>query len=286
MADTTWVDVALGWHGDLPVAVGLAGLAGAWLVGVRRTSRQGGAVSVARRRAFGLAYLTLVIALLSPLAQLSEERFSLHMIQHLLLLYVVSPLLAFSAPVTLALQASTAAFRRCRLLPALNSRAVKIVTHPVVAFTLFASVMYATHFSSVYDAALRSSAVHGAEHMLYLVASALFWWPVVRRDPVPGSFPWPARLLYLVVALPLQSFLGLAIYSADRVLYDSYLASATPTAALADQQLAGAIMWLIGDLLNLIAIFVALAAWMRHEERATVRTDARLDRTRAQAGAG
>ena len=278
---TTWLDVALAWHADVPVAAGLAALALAWTLGARSVVRRGGAIAASRRRAFVGAYVVLVIALLSPIAQLSEERFSLHMVQHLLLLYVASPLLALSAPVTLALQATSPQFRRRRLLPILHSRAVRVVSHPVVAFTFFAAVMYATHFSSVYDAALRSSAVHGAEHLLYLGASSLFWWPVVRRDPVPGSFPWPARLLYLVVALPLQSFLGLAIYSSDRVLYSTYLAFGTPAATLADQQLAGAIMWLIGDLLNLIAIFIGIAAWMRHEERAAVRTDAQLDRARA-----
>ncbi len=268
---------ALDWHADPLVVLGLAALGGAWWYGLVRVAKAGGAVDSGRRRAFLAAYAVLVLALISPLAQLSEERFSLHMAQHLLLLYVAAPLLALSAPVTLALQAATPGVRRGVLLPALHSRVVRAVTHPVVAFTAFAAVMYGTHFSPVYDAALRSGAVHGAEHLLYLGAAALFWWPVVRRDPVPGSFPWPARLLYLFVAFPLQSFLGVAIYSSDRVLYDGYLSFGSRTAVLADQQLAGAVMWLGGDLLNLVAIGICIAAWMRHEERAGKRADAQLD---------
>ena len=268
---------ALDWHADPVVVAGLCALGLAWAAGLSRVSRAGGRVTSDRLWAFCAAYAVLVLALLSPLSTVAEERFSAHMAQHLLLLYVAAPLLALSAPVTLALQAASPGFRRGVLLPVLHSRALRVITHPVVAFTLFAAVMYGTHFSGVYDAALRSPAVHGAEHLAYLTAAALFWWPVVRRDPVPGSFPWPARLLYLVVAFPLQSFLGLAIYSSDRVLYSGYLGTGTASGALADQQLAGVIMWVGGDLLTLIAIGIGIAAWMRQDERAAVREDARLD---------
>ena len=276
---------ALDWHADPVVIAGLCVLGVAWAAGLSRVARAGGTVATDRLWAFASAYAVLVVALLSPLSTVAEERFSAHMVQHLLLLYVVAPLLALSAPVTLALQAATPHVRRRVLLPALHSRALRTVTHPVVAFTLFAAVMYGTHFSGVYDAALRSSAVHGAEHLAYLAAASLFWWPVVRRDPVPGSFPWPARLLYLVVAFPLQSFLGLAIYSSDRVLYSGYLGRSGAADALADQQLAGVIMWVGGDLLTLTAIGIGIAAWMRQDERAAVREDARLDAARASAEA-
>ncbi|HVF20674.1 MAG TPA: cytochrome c oxidase assembly protein [Mycobacteriales bacterium] len=268
---------ALDWHADPVVILGLCALGAAWWAGLQRVRRRGGAVSADRRWAFAAAYAVLVLALLSPLSTVSEERFSAHMVQHLLLLYVAAPLLALCAPVTLALQVATPRTRQGVLLPILHSRALRAVTHPVVAFTLFAAVMYGTHFSAVYDAALRSSAVHGAEHLAYLAAASLFWWPVVRRDPVPGTFPWPARLLYLVVAFPLQSFLGLAIYSSDRVLYAGYLGLGSRAEALADQQLAGVIMWVGGDLLTLTAIGIGIGAWMRHEDRAAVREDARLD---------
>jgi len=275
-------EAVLDWHADPVVVVGLLALAAAWWAAERRVAERSGQIAPSRRRAFIAAYAVLVVALVSPLAQLAEERFSVHMVQHLALLYVVAPLLALSAPVTLVLQVVSPGVRQRLVLPVLHSRAVRVLTHPVLAFTLFAGVMYATHFSAIYDAALGSSTVHGVEHLLYLVAAALFWWPVVRRDPVPGSFPWPARLLYLVVAFPLQSFLGLAIYSSDRVLYDTYLDFGSRASVLADQQLAGAIMWVGGDLLNLIAIGIGLVAWMRHEGRSTARLDARLDAARAE----
>ena len=271
------------WHADPLVVVGLSAAAGLFLLGVRRAS---GAVSPARVRFFAAGLFVLLLALVSPLAAWSEERFAPHMVQHLLLTYVAAPLLAFSAPVTLALQAASPSARHRLLLPALRSVPVKVLSHPVVAWTLFAGVMYATHFSGLYDASLRSPYVHGFEHLLYLGAAVLFWWPVVRRDPVPGSFPWPARLLYLLLAMPLQSMLGLAIYSSEQPLYARYAELAPRADVLADQHLAGAVMWVGGDVLMLAAIGLAIGAWMRADARETARLDARLDAARKKLEAG
>lgn len=266
--------VLLRWHADPVVVTGIAVLAFAGIWAVRRVP----AVPVARRRWFALGLVVLVVALVSPVATLAEERFSVHMVQHLLLSYVAAPFLALSAPVTVALQALGPGRGRRRLLAVLHSRVLSVVAHPVVAWVAFAAVMYVTHFSPLYDAALGSSVLHGLEHLLYLSAACLFWWPVVRRDPVPGSFPWPARVLYLFLAMPLQSFLGVAIYSSDTVLYSHY---AVRAGALADQQLAGALMWGGGDAAMLTALACAVAAWMRHDARETVRLDAQLDALRA-----
>jgi putative copper resistance protein D len=260
---------------------GLTVLATAYLVGVRRVHGRGGSVPPARLRWFAAAVVVLTVALCSPLASVSERRFSAHMVQHLLLTYGAAPLLAFSAPVTLALHAAGPGAARRRLLVVLHSRVLRAVSHPVVAWVAFAAVMYATHFSGLYEASLRNPAVHGAEHLLYVSAAVLFWWPVVRRDPVPGSFPWPGRLLYLVVAMPLQSMLGLAIFSSDEPLYPHYVATLGRLAAIDDQHLAGAIMWVGGDILFLTSMFLILAGWMRFEKRHEVDVDRRLDAERA-----
>lgn len=270
----------LRWELDPTVVLGVGLLAAMFAYGVRAARRRGAEVSTARVRYAAAAVGVLVLALLSPIATLSEERFSAHMGEHLLLLFGAAPLLALSAPVTLALQATSDIGRR-RLLRILHSRVAAALTHPVVAWIAFAAVMYASHFSALYDAALSNPLLHGVEHFGYLAAAALFWWPVVRRDPVPGSFPWPARLLYLGLAMPFQSLLGLAIYSSETVLYPTYLEFATRQQVIEDQHLAGVIMWVVGDLLMLAAIGLVILGWMRHEGREQVRVDARLDADRA-----
>lgn len=268
------------WHADPVVLAGLAVAGGLFLLGLRRARERGGTVAPARVRSFAAAFAVLFVALVSPLAAASEERFAAHMVQHLLLMYVAAPFLALSAPVTLLLQAVPPGARRRVVLPVLRSRPVKVLTFPVLTWLAFAAVMYLSHFSGLYDAALRSRTVHGAEHVLYLTAAVLFWWPVVRRDPVPGSFPWPARLLYLLVQMPYQSLLGVAVYSATSPLYARYTEVMTEAEALADQQLAGVLMWVGGDMLMLAAIGATVYGWFRAETRAEVRVDARLDAAR------
>ena len=86
----------------------------------------------------------------------------------------------------------------------------------------------------------------------------------------------PAALFYLITQMPQNSFLGVAIMWAPSALYPHYetLQRSWGPTPLEDQQLAGAIMWLVGDALFLLAVFAVLAAWMRTEERPASRYDA------------
>lgn len=276
LALTSYSASLLRWQADPAVIGGIAAMVASFWYAVRAAERRGSRISRARIRYFAAAVAVLVLALLSPIATLSEERFSVHMGEHLLLLFGTAPLLALSAPVTLALQATSSDARRSVLLRVLGSRPLKALSNPVLSWVLFAAVMYASHFSALYDAALRHPLLHGVEHLLYLSSAALFWWPVIRRDPVPGRFPWPARMLYLGLAMPYQSLLGLAIYSSGSPLYPSYLAYRSRNAVIEDQQLAGAIMWVVGDVLMLLALGLTAYGWVNHEARETARVDANL----------
>ena len=155
-----------------------------------------------------------VEALLSPVDRYATVNFSTHMLQHLLLVMGAAPLFALGAPITLALRAARPGTRKNVLLPILRSRPVSLLTHPIVAWLLFAVVMYASHFSGLYNLALAHEWVHAGEHLLYLLTGVLFWWPVVGLDPAPHKLSHPARLLYLVAAMPLEAFLAVALLSA------------------------------------------------------------------------
>jgi putative membrane protein len=225
---------------------------------------------------FGLG--VVVIALASPVATYESSLFWVHMVQHLLLTMVAAPLLMLGAPLTLALRAATPAGRK-RLLRVLHSKPVQILTHPAVTWSAFALVMWITHFTSFYDLALENEATHVAEHAVYLLAACLFWWPVIGLDPGAARLGWPGRVVYLLLAMPQQSFLGLAIHQADDPLYPHYqtLARNWGPTVLGDQHLAGTIMWVAGDFLFIGALVFAVLAWMRHEQRATRHLDRRLD---------
>ncbi len=146
--------------------------------------------------------------------------------------------------------------------------------------------MYGSHFSPLFDAALENDLMHLLEHALYLGAGLLFWWPVVGADPSPWRMPHPARVLYVFLGMAWSSFLALAIFSAPGVLYPHYATFQRDwgLSPLADQQLAGGIMWIGGDGLFLVALVAMVAAWMRAEEAEGKRTDARLDREHARRG--
>jgi putative copper resistance protein D len=229
----------------------------------------------------------IILALASPIEAFDTTLFSVHMVQHLLLTMVAAPLLVLAAPITLLLRVSTPDTRRRWILPVLHSRIVSFISHPIVAWSLFAGVMWITHFSPLFDAALEDETLHRLEHALYLGSALLFWWPVVGADPSPHRLGYPARLFYLALGMPLSSFLGLVIFSAQTVLYPHYLTlerSWGPT-PLDDQRLAGGVMWVGGDAAFVLALVIMVAAWLRHEERANLREDARLARRRRTATA-
>jgi putative copper resistance protein D len=286
---TSLVDVLLAWQIEAHV---LLPLLAAWLMyrwGVGRVRAEHPRNPVPRYRVWcwNAGLLVLFVALASPIATYDGVFFTAHMVQHLLLTLVAAPLLALGAPITLLLRVVSSRTRRGVVLPVLHSRVLRVVSFPVVTWSVFAFVMWASHFSPLFDAALESELVHVLEHALYLGTALLFWWPVVGADPSPWRLPHAARIGYAFLGMPQSSFLGLAIFSAPDVLYPHYgsLVRAWGPTALADQQLAGGVMWVGGDLVFLIALVLAIWVWMRAEEAEGRRADAKLDRETAAAAA-
>ncbi len=273
-----------GWSFYPQVVIPLLAAAATCLWAVRRVNTAHPANRVpADRPAFFLVGLACVaVALLSGIERYDTELFSDHMVQHLLLVFGAAPAIVLSAPITLLLRVATPAVRSRWILPFLRSRVVMVLAHPLVAWLLFTFVMWGSHVSPLFDAALENPLLHDLEHALYLGTALLFWWPVVGRDPSPWRLPYPARVFYLALQMPLNSLLGVAILFSEQVFYPHYATTGRtwPPSPLEDQQLAGAIMWGVGDAGFLVAILLVIAAWMRHDEADTRRREA-LDDARA-----
>ena len=222
---------------------------------------------------------------MSPIEAYEGSLFSVHMVQHMLLMFVAAPLLLSAAPITVALRAASPSVRR-RLLAVLQSRVVHVISFPVVAWLLFAAVNWGWHFSVLYDQALENPLLHYLQHATFLGAALLFWWPVIGADPSPWRLPYPVRLLYLFLALPQNTFLGVALLSAPTVLYPHYVTNGRTwgPSPLEDQALGGVIMWTVGDLFFLAGMLAVMVLWMRHEDRRTERLDRRLAAERAARG--
>ena len=199
------------------------------------------------------------------------------MLQHMLLELVAAPLLLLGAPATLALRAASPSVRR-QLLAVLHSRAAAVISFPLLAWVLFAAVNWGWHFSTLYDQALENPWLHDVQHLTFLAAALLFWWPIVGADPSRWRLPYPVRLFYLFLAMPQNSFLGVALMSAP-VLYPHYATNVRDwgPSPLADQGMGGMLMWVGGDVVFLLAMGLVVAAWVRQEDRRTARLDARLD---------
>jgi cytochrome c oxidase assembly factor CtaG len=210
----------------------------------------------------------VAVALVSAVHAYANSLFTVHMVQHLLLAMVAPPLLALGAPVTLALRVASPAVRRGALLPLLHSRVVRGISWPPFGWALFATVMWATHFSPIFNLALENEAIHTAEHVLYLAAGVLFWWPVIGADPIRWRLSPIGRMVYLASQMPFNTAVGLAIYFSPAVLYPHYafLGRTWGPDPFTDQQFAGIVMWGIGDVILLGAVVLAVAAWLRDDE--------------------
>ncbi|MDX6585458.1 MAG: putative rane protein, partial [Solirubrobacterales bacterium] len=280
----TLQSLAFGWTLEPAVALPLLVAAFGWIWIVRRINGRHPANPVPRRRsaAFLGGLAVVAIALMSGIDTYDTSLFSVHMVQHLLLTMVAAHLIVLGAPITLLLRAATPDVRRTVILPILHSRVLKVVTFPVVAWLIFAGVMWGTHFSPIFNRSLEDPLVHDFEHALYLGAALLFWWPAVGPDPSPWRMPHPVRAMYVFLQMPQNTFLAVTILNSSVPLYPHYATSIRswgPT-ALEDQQIAGGLMWLCGDLLFLGAIFAIIAGWMVHEKRQEVAVDRRVDRER------
>src|SRR5437762_3493201 len=268
---SSWSAEALPWIGVLTATV-------AYLVAVRLVNRSHVTPVPRWRVAAWLAGMaTIGIALLSAVDSYSTDLLSVHMVQHLILAMVAPPLLAIGAPITLLLRVSAPGIRRSVILPILHSRAIQAIAWPPVGWVAFAAVMWITHFSPLFNAALEDPGLHTIEHLLYLGAGVLFWWPVIGADPGPWRLRPIPRMAYLAAQMPFNTAVGLAIYFASSVLYPHYatrirLWGPDP---FTDQQIAGILMWGAGDVILLGALVLAAAAWLRAEEEHSRRIEAR-----------
>jgi cytochrome c oxidase assembly factor CtaG len=280
----TFPGVLLAWSFD-PLAIALIGVAAlVYLRGVREVNAAHPRSPVSRwRTAAFLAGLGAIgLALLSPIERYETALLSVHMVQHMLLQLVAAPLLLLAAPVTLLLRVASPGPRGW-LLGVLHSRALRIATHPIVAWTAFVVVNWGWQFSPLYDLAAESTLVHYVQHAVYLGVGLLFWWPIVAVDPAPRKLAFPGRVAYVALSIPQNSFLGITLMNVQPSLYPHYwtqLRDWGPPFA-EDLQIAGAIMWGMGAMVFVLALLLVLGAWMRSEDRKTRRREARSDEREA-----
>ena len=247
----------IGWPVDLTVYAGLIVLflGHAWLAST---------VTDAQRKHtlyFGLGLVTLWFALETPLDTLSDYYLdSVHMFQHVLLGFVAPPLMLLG------------------LSPQMAGRIVRVpgvraIAEPVPALVIASLVMVVWHLPALYDATLYSGPLHVLEHVMFIAAGALMYWPIIEATSAHARWRMSpgAELLYMLVATLPQDGVALALIFSRVPFYEYYthaprlIASLTP---VIDQTIAGAVLMILGKATLAVAAIAVFFRWFGAEHRA------------------
>ena len=256
------------------LVISLAALAVVYVAGIIRLWRHAGygrGIRVFDVLAFSVGWLSLVVALSSPLDELSERSQTAHMIQHELLMVIAAPLVAISLPLVATLWAMPPGMRRT-VIDAVARPAVaqmwRLVTSPASAFLLYAVALWVWHIPALYDAALAHEPVHVVQHLCFFGTATLFWWGIAHGRY--GRVGYGAAVVYVFATAVHSGVLGALLTFSPYVWYQPYVASHhSGTSALEDQQVAGLLMWIPAGITFVAGGLVLFAAWLRESDKHT-----------------
>ncbi|HWY71305.1 MAG TPA: cytochrome c oxidase assembly protein [Terriglobales bacterium] len=223
-------------------------------------------ISVSRLVAFLSGLLFVWIAVASPLGTLDHEMLTAHMLQHLLLMAAAAPLILLGAPAVPLLHCLPQSFIRTGVSSLFRRPWVqwlgRAVTHPM--FCLFAPslALIAWHVPVLFEIGMRSQAWHDVQQMSFFATGILLWWPVIQPWPSVARWPrWSIPLYLFFATLPCDALSAFLTFC-DRAIYPSYQTVTAPfgLSPLADQQLAGSLMWVC---VTFIYLFPAVGITMR-----------------------
>ncbi len=264
------------WISFIQLAVQVALLAW-YLVSVRRFGARGGRWSIFRTICFVLGALVLAYATEGGIAHYQASNFTAHVVQLLLLVNVAPPLLALGAPITLALQSSS---RRttATLLGVLRSGPVQLVSRPAVAFVIAMGSMFVYFLSPLYQWSEQHPLLLALVHLYLLLVGLLLWVLIVGQDGLPRRLNFGPRFVLVLLLIPFNLALGLAVASVTQPLYPA-------GNTLADTQQGGNVLLGLAEVLIVAALALLFVEWAREEERSAKRNDRQLDAALAAARA-
>ena len=286
VASLSWTDFTVHWS----TAIGITALGAAYFLRARRgpsasdrfpvTVGDGHALNApsaaqldaaaarpgpttGQRAAFVSGLLLLFLTLNGPLHDLSDTfLFSAHMVQHLVLTLVVPPLLTLGTPGWM-------------LRPLLRNRAIfalaRRMTTVAACFIIFNVVLAFWHLPPMYNTALANHPIHIAQHLMFIAAAVIMWWPITSMLPELPRAPYPAQMLYCFLLVIPMSVISIYIAMADTLLYPAYataprILGITP---MQDQQYGGLIMWIPGGVFFYAVMTVVFFKWSSRGEDGT-----------------
>lgn len=243
--------------------------AGLYLLGVKTMAGKGRKWPAMRTASFLGGIFIVFLATGSGIAAYDDKVFTMHVIQHLMLMNMAPMLIALSAPMTLLLQASKKPVQT-KTIKFLHSKVISVITFPVTAWLISYSTMYIYFLTPVYQLSIEHPLFHDYTHLHFLVAGLIFWTTLIGIDPIRWKMSYGAKLAYLLIGIPFSTFLGIALTS-ERV-------SISPAHTLADVHAGGAVLWVFSEVFTVGALAIIFFQWAKHEERAARRADNELYR--------
>lgn len=248
------------WTVHPSTVVGIIALGTLYAWRARAAERAGEGPTRFQRLAFASGLLVLFAALNGPIHDLSDSYlFSAHMVQHLLLTMIVTPLLVVGM--------SAGMLRPMLARPALAST-IRRITTGAAGFAIFNVTLIAWHLPPLYNLAMADHRVHIVQHLCFLAASVLMWWPLVSRVPELPALSRPLQMLYVCLLMIPMSIIGMIITYADEVLYPAYESAPRVWgfSPQRDQIIGGLIMWIPGSLLYIALLTAVFFKWAREAE--------------------
>ncbi|MGA0083089.1 MAG: cytochrome c oxidase assembly protein [Candidatus Nanopelagicales bacterium] len=213
--------------------------------------------------------------------------FSAHMTVHMILAMVVPILLPLSAPLTLALRVLKPTYdpevRNLRewIVAVINSKYLKVASHPIIAFFIFAAGTWALYFSPLLTVLMRSHLGHLFMDAHFVLAGYLFFWLIIGKDPAPRNIPDVLKLGIVFGAAVFHGIFGFITYSSQTILGGGWFNEIKPSwleSPITDQQLGGGIAWGFGEIPTIIVLLILVYQWASRDEKQAKRvTDKEID---------
>ncbi len=254
-------------------------LGGLYLSGARQVRRSGTPWPPGRTVAFcGLGLGFCVIATMSWVGMYQPVLFYARSVQTILLLLVVPLFLALGRPLTLVIASLPGLGPRIEA--AIRSQTAKVLTFPAITTLVLVLVPFAVYFSPWYAAGFHSVAVRELTHLALMAPGFVFFWTLLRVDPVPKAYPYLVSLWVTGVEVVGDAVLGLAVIADQSLIAGAYyhaLARPWGPSLATDQVLGGGTLWILGDIVGLPFLAAQLIQMIREDEADAVVIDAELD---------
>jgi putative membrane protein len=234
-----------------------------------RGDRPGHGIQQWERISYWIGWISLVIALVSPLHPTGEVLFSAHMVQHEMLMLIAAPLIVLGRPLVAYMWGMPESWRK----PVGSIGKIawlgsfwRWLTRPWNAWWIHAVALWCWHAPRLFEATLTSDTVHALQHLSFLVTALLFWWALLRGRE--GYLGYGAGVFYVFTTGVHSSILGALLTFSTTPWYSGYARTtqAWGLTPLEDQQLGGLVMWVPAGLVFLAAGLVLFAKWMQSSD--------------------